>query len=943
MRANKTAAIGCALTGALVVSLAAPVSADVPEGEPTTYDAYPAILDPGSGAEDYFQPYWFDDNGRHIQAHGGQVVSVSAEDLEVDAGGIVESEEDGETVYYWYGEDRSNGYFGSPGVHAYKSYDTRNWIDQGVVLRSVSSAAELESDYFDDLYDTVDDAGEPRQERIDELNYHLNTNEAADHTTIFERPKVLYNESTDQWVLWWHSDGQTTPGGSMYARSMAGVAVSDSPTGPFRMTGVYRMPNRENYRDCISAAVPGQARDMTVFQDDDGTAYIVYSSEENRTLYVAELDASYTNVTHTTDVDQADAGQYSEDGRYPYLFADGTAEAPVRGEDFQIVKECGILEAPALFRHGGKYYTVASGATGWSPNPETYYTADSLFGTWIRGVEADDPYENVLYNAIPEGGDGLLSVGDARRTSFGSQSTDVLDLGGGRFVYMGDRWNSGAADSTYVWLPITVGENGRAEMRNPATEDPARWADGWDASYWDDKGLGTKIWSVADDGLPDRVAPGEDFGDRLPATVPVTVDGVTTDVAVTWDATSYDVLGPQTITGTLAPDADFAPGRTFTRTIDVHREGVTNLAPEAAVTASSRQGLAATLVDGNVQGKGWDDWSSSGYPLSSTLSFTWPLAQRPEQVVVHTYKDGSGATWPSTIAAEYLDASGEWTPAEVSVDLAQDPSSPAPVAALDVSDVPATHGLRLRLTTETTTWQSVSEVQIWGADDVVDLCRADGTTVSATFHQTEWETLPPGNACDGDASTTWSTWSESDKQDEVSFTVEPTDDHVVDRIGFTNIEGTITALTVEYRDDAGTWHPTTAQDVAPSANGVPTSIAFDPVVASAVRITFRTPGSYLKLPALAVGTAVSELEPGASARCVGRKAWLVVKVRNAGDERARVVVDTEYGTKTLRHVRPGRTAWAPLRTRETAIPAGEAVVTSADRQVTVGYPATTCD
>src|SRR6218665_1753023 len=235
----------------------------------------------------------------------------------------------------------------------------------------------------------------------------------------------------------------------MYARSMAGVAVADNPAGPFRLTGAYRMPNRTDYQACTTAAVPGQARDMTVFQDADGTAYIVYSSEENRSLYVAELDASYTNVTHTTSTDMADAHQYSDSGQYPYLWADGSAEAPVRGEDFQIVKECGMLEAPALFEHGGKYYAVASGATGWAPNPQTYYTADSILGSWIRGVESDDANENVTYSSIPEGGDGLLSIGDPRRTPFGSQSTNVLDLGGGRFVYMGDRWNAGAADSTY--------------------------------------------------------------------------------------------------------------------------------------------------------------------------------------------------------------------------------------------------------------------------------------------------------------------------------------------------------------------------------------------------------------------------------------------------------------------------------------------------------------
>jgi len=779
---RRAAAGGVGLALALVGLQATAGAAD---DDPVADAHYPAVLDPGAGADDYFSPLWPDEGGEHVQAHGGQVV---------------ETEEDGRTVYYWYGEDRSNGYYGSPGVHAYKSYDTKKWTDQGVVLRSVSDPSELEQDYFDDLYDTVDDAGQPRTDRIDELDYHLDTNEAADRTTIFERPKVLHNEKTGQWVLWWHSDGQTTPGGSMYARSMAGVAVADSPTGPFRMTGVYRMPNRENYQACISAAVPGQARDMTVFQDDDGTAYIVYSSEENRSLYVAELDDTYTNVTHTTGTDMADAGQYSEDGRYPYLFADGTAEAPVRGEDFQIVKECGMLEAPALFQHGGTYYAVASGATGWAPNPQTYYTADSILGPWIRGVEPDDPYEDVSYSTIPEGGDGLLSIGDTRRSTFGSQSTNVLDLGGGRFVYMGDRWNAGAADSTYVWLPITIGENGRAEMRNPATEDPARWGDGWDESYWDSRGLGDGIWTVVDDGLPETVAPGEDLSGRLPATVPVEVDGVTTEVGVTWSATSFDTRGEHTITGTLAADDRFAAGRTFGRTIEVSEEGV------------------------------------------------------------------------------------------------------------------------------------------------LELCGADGTTVAASFHQTDWETMPAEQACDGDASTSWSTWASSTTKDEVTFTVEPAAAHVVDQVAFTNIEGTIARFGVEYRDAAGAWHATTAQAVAPAANGTRTAVALEPVWASAVRLTFATPGSYLKIPELTVDAPATRVEPVVSARCVGQgRAQLVTTVRNATDRTADVEVGTAFGSRTVRDVAPGGSGSAAVSTRERGVPAGTVTVAiDGEPAVAVGYAARDC-
>lgn len=65
-----------------------------------------------------------------------------------------------------------------------------------------------------------------------------------------------------------HSDGRLEGGGDgTYYRAMVGVAVSDSPTGPFTMTCAHRMYNRQNYQACTNQAVPGQARDMTVFQD----------------------------------------------------------------------------------------------------------------------------------------------------------------------------------------------------------------------------------------------------------------------------------------------------------------------------------------------------------------------------------------------------------------------------------------------------------------------------------------------------------------------------------------------------------------------------------------------------------------------------------------------------------------------------------------------------
>ncbi len=755
------AALGGATAAAVacsVLAVAGPAAAAVPTvPEPVTYDAYPPVRDPGVGAADYFRPHWYDTDGRHVQAHGGQVVvhetgpaaggTATSDELGVDADAVVTAEDDGQTVYYWYGEDRSNGYYDSPGVSMYSSTDTYNWTNEGVVLRSVTSRDELTTPYFDDLYDTVADDGTVREELVDDLYFHLNVDATAPDgsaqlNAIFERPKVLHNERTGQWVMWWHSDGSVTPGGSNYARSMAGVAVADSPTGPFAVQGVYRLYNEPTYRTACNmpSAVPGQARDMTVFKDDDGVAYIAYSSEENRSLYIARLDEDYTNVAKTVASDAVGI-QYSADGRYPRIFADGTEGAPVAGEDYTIVRRCGLLEAPAIFVHDGRYYVVASGATGWNPNPLTYYTADDILGTWIRGVDPDDPHETVQYNTIPEGGDGLLAVGDVRRTTFGSQSTHVLPLGDGRFVYMGDRWNAGAADSTYVWLPLVVGENGRIEMRNPVTED-ARWAEGWTPAYWDDKGAGPSIWTVDAPDLPRTVRAGTDVSAQLPSTVAVTAGGVTTDVAVTWSPTVLTDPGTQRITGTLAGDDTFAPGRTFHRTVEVEPYGEHNLARTATVTASSRQNLAATTKDGSL-GKGWDDWVSGGqHPRSSWLAYTWSEPRTPREVVVHAYADGPTATWPSRVAVRYRDLDGAWVATSVAADVAQDPAAGAPVVHLDVTSLPPTTGLRLDLTTETSTWQSIAEVRILGlapasGTELADLT-VDGATVPG-FDPAVWE------------------------------------------------------------------------------------------------------------------------------------------------------------------------------------------------------------
>lgn len=322
---------------------------------------------------------WRDTDGNMINAHGGGVLF-----------------HDG--TYYWFGEHRpSNGFTTEVGVMCYSSTDLLNWKNEGVAL-SVSS--EKGSD--------------------------------IEKGCIMERPKVIYNEKTAKFVMWLHLELK----GQGYGPARAAVAVSDSPTGPYRFIrsgrvnpGVYplNMTKKERKRKWDNSryekwwtpewyeAIKGgmfvqrdlqggqMSRDMTLFVDDDGKAYHIYSSEDNLTLQIAELADDY--LSHT--------------GRYIRIFPGGHNEAP------------------AIFKKDGTYWMVTSGCTGWEPNKARLLTASSIFGEWKQ-----------LPNPC---------VGKGADKTFGGQSTYILPLAGKKdaFVFMADMWRpKSLADSRYIWLPV---------------------------------------------------------------------------------------------------------------------------------------------------------------------------------------------------------------------------------------------------------------------------------------------------------------------------------------------------------------------------------------------------------------------------------------------------------------------------------------------------------
>lgn len=250
--------------------------------------------------------------------------------------------------YYWFGESRAR--FGTDGVGVYSSTDLYHWRREGLA-------------FIPDT-DTASEVG---------------------RGCVIERPKVLYNKKTGKYVMWFHLELR----GKGYSAARAAVAVSNTITGPYTYVSSFR-PNGN------------MSRDMTLFQDNDSTAYQIYSSDENYTLRIARLAPDYLSVT---------------------------------SDDYFMFRN--HREAPAVFTYQKKYYLVTSGCTGWDPNRASLHVADSLTGTW---KELGDPMRGA----------------DAPRT-FGAQSTYILPVQckPDAFIFMADRWNPKSLfNSRHVWLPV---------------------------------------------------------------------------------------------------------------------------------------------------------------------------------------------------------------------------------------------------------------------------------------------------------------------------------------------------------------------------------------------------------------------------------------------------------------------------------------------------------
>ncbi len=490
---------------------------------------------------------WKDTNGKPIQAHGGQVQKLPMPD--------------GTEKWWWVGEDKTTGSH-SNGISAYSSDDLYNWTFEGYVMRSVPNREALDTDpYFTALY------GDLTEEEKDYVYLCINKD-----TAIIERPKMIYNEATEKYIIWFHADGPTEESTSSYAAAAAGMAISDTPNGPFtfiRRSRLHQLPEEEYLEDngvldwYEEPQNRGFARDMNLFIDDDGTAYIIYSSEENRTMFISRLNDEYTDL----DVPQEPVGLAKN------------------GVDFVRLFPGGQREAPALFKYDGTYYMITSGATGWSPNPARYWKADEILGEW---TDMGDP-----------------CIGDTDGKTFWSQSTNVIpvDPENGKFIYMGDRWGYGKeqdfsaealADSRYIWLPVQIDARGNISLQE---------YNDWDLSVFDSIN-NIKLNSEMDDIY---------YGtENLPEQVNVSIredEGwVTKDVNVSWDFSSLIPGAENTVTGTL----EDANGLTITANVVDIPENLLYFIDSGATNGSELYDVIKEMAPNLVNTEAYDQAYTEG-------------------------------------------------------------------------------------------------------------------------------------------------------------------------------------------------------------------------------------------------------------------------------------------------------------------------------------------
>lgn len=314
---------------------------------------------------------WYDTDGNIINASDGGIIYVDGK-------------------YHWYGMALrplpvNGGPYGGQmtdiGVAMYQSEDLLNWEYEGVILA-------VSDDPSSELYGPM----------------------------RFERPKIIFNEKTKQFVLWCHYVKYPGNHGDGHGDSDMGLAVCNTVNGKYNWLG-FTKPIDEK----------GWVRDMTVYKDFDGSAYLIYDRhtadpllgdktgglQGDRCLHVVKLSDDYLSFTST----------------------------------YRRIDVAAWREAPVVAYNNGYYYIITSGLTGWETNQAKAFRAKHLLDRW---EDIGDP-----------------CVDDITHTTFNTQGSNSFKIEGTDIqIIMLERHNtSNFQRCSYVWLPIEFNSDNTISLR----------------------------------------------------------------------------------------------------------------------------------------------------------------------------------------------------------------------------------------------------------------------------------------------------------------------------------------------------------------------------------------------------------------------------------------------------------------------------------------------
>ena len=219
---------------------------------------------------------WLDTEGNVLHAHAGGIIQVN-------------------DTWYWFGQNEEQGQPLFSGLNVYSSVDLTNWKYEGKAL-------------------------EPSA-----------TNPIIGPDSVVERPKVVYSEPLQSWVLWFHSDDHT------YSTLKQGYALSPNITGPYTF---------------VEAIWPLEqtSQDFGLFIDEDGEVYSMFSNGDAESAHDNLIVRLNNNNTGPEEL--------------VYMFPNMD------------------LESPTMLKTNGKYYIIMAHKTGYRPNNDVVFSARNLRGPW---------------------------------------------------------------------------------------------------------------------------------------------------------------------------------------------------------------------------------------------------------------------------------------------------------------------------------------------------------------------------------------------------------------------------------------------------------------------------------------------------------------------------------------------------------------------------------